>query len=96
MNESDGRTAVIEWLENEYAGWTVEPSGKPEGIGECFKLHDSQGESPHILGITRELLLESNSREELWQHLQTHNIKKRLATAGTQIVWLGTGGYLED
>ena len=98
MNESDGRAAAIEWLENKYDGWTIESAGNPGGgrLGECFKLYGQKGEPRHILGLTRDLFLESDSREELWQHLQTHKVKERLAFAGMHIVWLGTRGYLKD
>ncbi len=96
MNESDGRTAAIAWLENEYDGWEIEHAGKLIGKGECFKLYDPQGQPRHVLGLTRELLLESESREALWQYLDTQEVRKRLAIAGRPIVWLGTSGYLKD
>ena len=76
-------------------GWTIEPSADPDGKGERFKLYDPMGTPRFVLGLTDELLSESDSGEALWQSLDAHEVGKQLVLfGGSQIAWLGTVGWI--
>ena len=98
MNRSDAIEATIAYLRILFPSGRVEATGEPAespGKGECFKLFDARGQPNHILGLTAELLDESASLKELLAFLGENEVKRHLADAGTNIVWLGTQGYLD-
>ena len=95
MDRADAKNAALDWLEDHFGGWAIELVSDPNGAGERFKLYDPKGASPLVLGLTVELLSESDSREALWRYLDAHQVRKRLVLfRGGQIAWLGTTGWI--
>lgn len=95
LTRADAIEATIAHLHILFPRWRIKDAGDPDGQGERFKLFDDQDRPRHILGLTAELLTESESPQSLSDFLNEHQIKRHLADAGTKIVWLGTDGYFD-
>jgi hypothetical protein len=95
MNTTDGIAAAKAALHEIFPGREIEERGDPDGKGLRIGLLDPAGlDTPHLVGVTWELIRNTGSAEILLDHFNHHRLREEIALADTAIVWIGRNGLV--